>query len=110
MARDGARGQAHPNTQAVYAQAHFSEMAWKAMDRYANDLQALETQWGVEVYETPEPILKAQLRAWDKVIASLTNDPFGARVIASQRAWSKRVVGYTLSRSLPPDSALTRRP
>jgi TRAP-type mannitol/chloroaromatic compound transport system substrate-binding protein len=78
------------------AEAHAADMAWKAMDRYPKDLQALEAQWGVKVVETPEPILKAQLRAWDKVIARLAQDPFSARVIASQKAWSKRVVGYQL--------------
>ena len=78
------------------AEAHSAEMAWKAMDRYSKDLQALEAQSGVKVRETPEPILKAQLRAWDKVIARLSKDPFSARVIASQKAWSKRVVGYQL--------------
>jgi TRAP-type mannitol/chloroaromatic compound transport system substrate-binding protein len=78
------------------AEAHSSDMAWKAMDRYSRDLQALETQWGVKVVETPEPILKAQLEAWDKVIARLSKDPFFARVIESQKAWSKRVVGFQL--------------
>lgn len=78
------------------AETHSAEMAWKAMDRYSKDLQALEAQWGVKVVETPEPILKAQLDAWDKVIARLSQDPFSARVIASQKAWSKRVVGFQL--------------
>jgi len=78
------------------AEAQSSDMAWKAMDRYSRDLQALETQWGVKVAETPEPILKAQLEAWDKVIARLSKDPFFARVIESQKAWSKRVVGFQL--------------
>ena len=78
------------------AEAHSADMAWKAMDRYSKDLQALEAQWGVKVVETPEPILRAQLRAWDKVIARLAKDPFCARVIASQKAWCQRVVGFQL--------------
>lgn len=78
------------------AEALSADMAWKAMDRYSKDLQALEKKWGVKVVETPEPILKAQLRAWDKVIARLSKDPFSARVIESQRAWNKRVVGFQL--------------
>ncbi len=78
------------------ADALSADIAWKAMDRYSKDLQALETQWGVKVAETPEAILKAQLDAWDKVIARLSKDPFCARVIASQKAWSKRVVGFQL--------------
>lgn len=78
------------------AEALAADMAWKAMDRYSKDLHTLETKWGVKVVETPEPILKAQLKAWDKVIARLSKDPFFARVIESQRAWSKRVVGFQL--------------
>jgi TRAP-type mannitol/chloroaromatic compound transport system substrate-binding protein len=78
------------------AEAQSADMAWKAMDRYSKDLQALEAQGGVKVVETPEPILKAQLKAWDKVIARLSKDPFFARVIESQKAWSKRVVGFQL--------------
>src|SRR5512143_924835 len=78
------------------AEALASDMAWKAMDRYSKDLRVLQTQWGVKVVETPEAILKAQLKAWDKVIARLSKDPFFARVIESQKAWSKRVVGFQL--------------
>jgi TRAP-type mannitol/chloroaromatic compound transport system substrate-binding protein len=78
------------------AEAYSAEMAWKAMDRYSKDLQAMETQWGVKVLETPEPVLKAQLKAWDKVISDLSKDPFCARVIESQKAWNKRVVGFQL--------------
>ena len=78
------------------AEAHAADMAWKAMDRYAKDLSALETQWGVKVVETPDSILEAQLDAWDKVIARLSKDPFSARVIASQKAWTRRVAGFEL--------------
>jgi len=78
------------------AEAQSADMAWKAMDRYSQDLQVLESQWGVKVHETPAPVLKAQLDAWDKVIAEYSKDPFFARVIASQKAWNKRVVGFQL--------------
>ncbi len=77
-------------------EAHASDMSWKAMDRYSNDLKIIETQWGVKVTETPESILKAQLHAWDKVISRLSKDPFCARIIESQKSWSKRVVGFQL--------------
>jgi TRAP-type mannitol/chloroaromatic compound transport system substrate-binding protein len=78
------------------ADVHSSEMSWKAMDRYPRDLQVMETQYGVKVHQTPEPILKAQLEAWDRVIAKHSKDPFFARVIESQKAWAKRVVGFQL--------------
>lgn len=77
-------------------EAHSAEMAWKSMDHYSRDLQLLESQYGVRVSETPEAILRAQLKAWDKVIANLSKDPFCARIIESQKAWSKRVVGFQI--------------
>jgi TRAP-type mannitol/chloroaromatic compound transport system substrate-binding protein len=67
-------------------------MTWKAMDRYSTDLAALK-EAGVEVHRTPDTLLDAQLAAWDKVIGSLSADPFFAKVIESQKAWVKRVVG-----------------
>lgn len=77
-------------------EAQSADMAWKAMDRYSKDLEVMEKQWGVRIVETPEPVLKAQLRAWDKVITKYSQDPFFAKVIASQKEWTKRVVGYQL--------------
>jgi TRAP-type mannitol/chloroaromatic compound transport system substrate-binding protein len=66
-------------------------MTWKAMDRYSTDLAALK-EAGVAVHKTPDSLLDAQLAAWDKVIATLSADPFFAKVIESQKAWAKRVV------------------
>ena len=40
-----------------------------AFDQYPNDLQDLIHKDGVKVYRTPESILKAQLDAWDRVVA-----------------------------------------
>ena len=54
-------------------------------------VQALK-EAGVAVHRTPDSLLDAQLAAWDKVIASLSADPFFAKVIESQKAWVKRVV------------------
>lgn len=77
------------------AEAQSADMSWKAMDRYSKDLEAMEAQ-GVKVYETPEPVLKAQLAAWNKVIEQHSKDPFFAKVIESQKAWNKRVVKFQL--------------
>ncbi len=73
------------------AESSSSDMTWKAMDRYSTDLAALK-EMGVEVHKTPDSLLEAQLGAWDKVIATLSADPFFAKVIESQKAWAKRVV------------------
>jgi TRAP-type mannitol/chloroaromatic compound transport system substrate-binding protein len=74
------------------AEAASADMSWKAMDRYSKDLEALKAA-GVNVHQTPESVLKAQLAAWDKVIEAQSADPFFAKVVESQKAWAKRVVG-----------------
>ncbi|QRG05183.1 TRAP transporter substrate-binding protein [Xanthobacter dioxanivorans] len=80
-----------------------SDMMWKAQDRYSKDLEALKAR-GVKVVQTPPAVLQAQLNAWDKVIATLSADPFFKKVIDSQMAWAKRVVGFRLE--YEPDSAM----
>ncbi|AVO46214.1 TRAP transporter substrate-binding protein [Phreatobacter cathodiphilus] len=76
------------------AESASSDMYWKALDRYSKDLAALRGR-GVNVIKTPDAILKAQLEAWDKVVARLSaENPFFKKVIDSQRAWAQRTVGY----------------
>jgi TRAP-type mannitol/chloroaromatic compound transport system substrate-binding protein len=58
-------------------------------------LQAIKDR-GVKVYKTPDSVLQAQLKAWDNVVAKLSGDPFFAKVIDSQKAWAKQVVGFEL--------------
>ncbi|MEW6257718.1 MAG: TRAP transporter substrate-binding protein [Pseudomonadota bacterium] len=84
------------------ADAASSDMMWKAQDRYSKDLEAIKAR-GVKVIQTPKPVLEAQLKAWDKVIANLSADPFFKKVVDSQMAWAKRVVGFRLE--YEPDSA-----
>ncbi|MFN4143249.1 TRAP transporter substrate-binding protein [Aestuariivirga sp.] len=84
-----------PELQAVIryaAEAASADMSWKAMDRYSKDLEALKAA-GVRVHQTPESVLRAQLAAWDKVIEAQSAEPFFAKVVESQKAWTKRVVG-----------------
>jgi TRAP-type mannitol/chloroaromatic compound transport system substrate-binding protein len=66
----------------------------KAMDYYSADLQKLVNDHGVKVYRTPDSVFDSQLAAWDKVTANLTQDPFFAKVVESQKAWAKRVAYY----------------
>lgn len=84
-----------PELQAIikYAsEASSADMSWKAMDRYSTDLAALK-EAGVKVHKTPDSVLQAQLAAWDKVLAAQSAEPFFAKVLESQKAWVKRVVG-----------------
>ncbi len=50
----------------------------------------------MKISRTPQSILDAQLKAWDKLIGDLVKDPFIARLAESQKAWAKRVVAYEL--------------
>lgn len=75
------------------AEAESSDMVWKAQDRYSKDLEELKKR-GVNVIKTPDAVLKAQLEAWDKVLANLSKEPFFGKVIESQKAWAKRTLTY----------------
>ena len=70
-----------------------------AMDRYSADLQTLINDDGVKVYRTPQSVMDAQLKSWDKVLSKLTADPFFAKVVESQKEWSRRVAYYYINNS-----------
>jgi TRAP-type mannitol/chloroaromatic compound transport system substrate-binding protein len=70
-------------------QASSAEMSWKAIDRNARDYAEMKKQ-GVKFYKTPDAILRAQLVAWDKVIAKKSaENPLFAKVLASQRKFAE---------------------
>ena len=70
-----------------------ADMEWKSMHRMSQDYIELQTKHGVKAYTTPKPILDAQLKAWDTVIKKRSaENPLFAKVIASQKAWAKRVM------------------
>jgi TRAP-type mannitol/chloroaromatic compound transport system substrate-binding protein len=76
-------------------QAASADLMWKSMDRMSKDLIELQTQQKVNVYRTPRPILDAQLKAWDVVIAKRSaENPLFAKVVASQKAWARRVLHW----------------
>jgi len=86
------------------AEASSADMSWKAQDRYSKDLAAIK-EAGVQVAQTPEAVLQAQLAAWSKLIdTNVAADPFFAKVIESQKAWAQRVVGAM--REITVDSSL----
>ncbi len=79
------------------SEAASSDMAWKAMERYSQDLVTLKNDHGVNVWRTPDSIMQEQLKAWDTVVARISaDDPFFAKVIESQKAWAKRHGAYAL--------------
>lgn len=70
--------------------------------RYAKDLDEIKRR-GVNIVRTGEAVLRAELDAWDKVIAEHSKEPFFAKVIASQKAWVRRLEPYLQGNNL--DSA-----
>jgi TRAP-type mannitol/chloroaromatic compound transport system substrate-binding protein len=79
------------------AEAASADMSWKAQDRYSSDLLALQKEYGVKVRRTPQSIMDAQLKAWDKVLPQFMKDPYFAKVVESQKKWMKRVGAYELT-------------
>lgn len=79
------------------SEAASSDMSWKAQHRYSNDLEVLKKEHGVTVRRTPQSIMDAQLKAWDKVLPKFMEDEFFAKVVASQKAWMKRVGAFELT-------------
>jgi TRAP-type mannitol/chloroaromatic compound transport system substrate-binding protein len=71
----------------------------RAYVRYAKDLDEIRKR-GVNVVRTGEAVLQAELEAWDKVIAEHAKEPFFAKVIASQKAWVRRLEPYLQSNNL----------
>src|SRR5712692_182468 len=74
------------------------QFAWGAHDRYSKDLEEIKKR-GVQVIRTPENVLEAQLKAWDRVIAA-NKDPYFVKVLDSQKAWAKRVTPYFFANNL----------
>ena len=80
------------------SEAASSDMSWKAMERYSNDLVTLRTKHGVNVYRTPDSVMNDQLKAWDVIIEKFNQkDPFFKKVVESQKAWAKRHGAYALN-------------
>jgi TRAP-type mannitol/chloroaromatic compound transport system substrate-binding protein len=72
-------------------QASSADMSWKAIQRNSQDYIELKTKDKVNFYKTPDAILRAQLAAWDKVIAAKGADnPLFKKVLESQKAFAQR--------------------
>jgi TRAP-type mannitol/chloroaromatic compound transport system substrate-binding protein len=70
---------------------------WTAMDNYSRDLQILIEKHKVKVIRTPKSIMQEQLKAWDTLTPKLSaEDPFFAKVVASQKEFAKRCAYYVL--------------
>ncbi len=84
------------------AAAMSSDMQGPAQARHAKDLAEIRNR-GVSVVKTGEAVLRAELEAWDRLLAVWAKEPFFAKVLASQVAWVKQTVPYLNANDL--DSA-----
>ena len=78
------------------AEASSSFSFWRGCDRYSADLLWLRDKAGVKIYRTPQSVMSAQLKAWDKIMPDLEKDPFFKKVVASQKEFAHRVAYYEL--------------
>jgi TRAP-type mannitol/chloroaromatic compound transport system substrate-binding protein len=70
--------------------ASSADMSWKAIERNSKDYAEMK-KGGVNFYKTPDAILRAQLQAYDKVVAKKSAEsPLFKKVIDSQRAYAER--------------------
>ena len=77
------------------SEAENSNFYWNNTKRYADDLNTLRDEQGVNVHRTPDDVMAAQLEAWDVVTDRIAaEDPFFAKVMESQKAYAKNVMGY----------------
>jgi TRAP-type mannitol/chloroaromatic compound transport system substrate-binding protein len=97
--------QEHQNILRYASDAESADFYWNNTLRYADDLISLQKDSGVNVFRTPDDVMAAQLKAWDVVVDRISaEDPFFAKVAESQKAYSKKVMGYMLLNQ--PDYAL----
>lgn len=80
------------------SEAASQDMSWKAMERYSADLVKLKKDYGVNVYRTPDSVMKDQLKAWDVIVAKFNkSDPFFKKVVDSQKKWAERHGAYAIN-------------
>ena len=76
-------------------EAASQDMQWKAIDRYSQDYEGMQTKDGVKFYKTPDAVLQKQLEIYDEVVKKKAGtNPFFKEVILSQLAFAKRATRW----------------
>jgi TRAP-type mannitol/chloroaromatic compound transport system substrate-binding protein len=90
----------------IAVKAASAQMSWRTIDTYSKAYEELRDKRGIKFIKTPPDILEAQLKAWDKIIEEKTaQNPFFKKVLDSQMAFMKRVVGYQTTFIVDPQQA-----
>jgi len=76
-------------------EAASADMSWKAIDRYSQDYNELQTTDKVRFYKTPDAILQKQLEAYDEIVAKKAGEnPLFREIIQSQLTFAKRAARW----------------
>ena len=76
-------------------QASSADMSWKAIDRYSTDYAEMKAKQGVKFFKTPNSILQAQLKSWDKITAKKeAENPTFKKVNDSMKAFAQRACAW----------------
>jgi TRAP-type mannitol/chloroaromatic compound transport system substrate-binding protein len=82
-------------------EAASQDVSWKAIHRYSQDYIEMREKQGVKFHITPQPILQAQLKAYDTVAdKKAAENPLFKEIIESQKAFAKRVVQWDLDNNV----------
>jgi TRAP-type mannitol/chloroaromatic compound transport system substrate-binding protein len=83
-------------------EAASADMSWKAINRYSQDYQELQSKHGVKFYKTPDVLLQQQLAVWDTVVAKKGADnPLFREVEKSQRDFAERAMKWDMDTNNP---------
>jgi TRAP-type mannitol/chloroaromatic compound transport system substrate-binding protein len=75
-------------------QASSADMSWKAIDRYSKDYADMKAA-GIKFYKTPNSVLQAQLKAWEKIMADKEEkNPVFKKVNDSMKAFAQRAASW----------------
>jgi TRAP-type mannitol/chloroaromatic compound transport system substrate-binding protein len=90
----------------IAVKAASAQMGWRTLDTYSKAYEELRDQRNIKFIKTPPDILEAQLDAWDTIMREKSaENPFFKKVLDSQMAFMKRVVGYQTSFVVDPQQA-----
>jgi len=72
-----------------------ADMSWKAVDRYSQDYQEMQSKDNVKFYKTPDAILKRQLEVYDEVVKKkAAENPLFKEILESQIAFARRATQW----------------
>jgi len=89
------------------ADAASTDMSWKVLQRYPDDMTAMRERQRVQFQRTPVTVLRAQLKAWESLLnRTASTNPFFEKIWKSQLAWARRTAVWL--RDNNPDAAMVQ--